>query len=61
VQHGRHSTSCVYQLIAVTRDGTHKTLLRSLDQAEQALYLEQQIEEHLKIEDRSTGVRGEIT
>ncbi len=50
--------SYTYEVHAKTRQGADHTLLRSLADAEQALYLEQQIEKHLRIAD--APVAGEL-
>ncbi|OGG55453.1 MAG: hypothetical protein A3F84_14975 [Candidatus Handelsmanbacteria bacterium RIFCSPLOWO2_12_FULL_64_10] len=58
IQHSRNSTSYSYELRAVTHDGGDRKLLKGLEEAEQALYLEQEIEKFLRIEDRP--IRGEL-
>lgn len=55
---GRRSTSVSYQLRARLKDGSGVKLLRAVPEAEEALYLEQLIEEELGIED--APVRGEM-
>ena len=51
------STSVSYPLYLRTKDGTRKVLMRSSHDSELSLFLEQQIEDFLGIEDRA--VRGE--
>jgi hypothetical protein len=50
----RHKNSCstTYELQAQLRDGQKLTLLSGLDQLDQALYVEQQVEQHLRIPDQ---------
>ena len=47
----KNGISTHYNLIALQRDGTKLTLLSALDDLNQALYIEQQIEQCLKIPD----------
>jgi hypothetical protein len=54
----RNSTTRRYHLNAVLRDGRKVTLLDNLDEADQALYLEQEIERRLGIVD--APVAGEL-
>ena len=61
IQHNRRTTTCTYELHALTQDGTHKKLVGGLDEVDQALFLEQQIEAYLGIQDRPTQTRGEVT
>jgi predicted Zn finger-like uncharacterized protein len=58
IQHGKHSTNYTYEVQAILRGGAHEKLLSGLDESEQALYLEQEIERFLEIEDRP--VKGEL-
>ncbi len=58
VSHGKNGTRVTYQLHAVTRGHRRQKLLSGLNDAEQALFVEQELERHLKIEDRP--VRGEL-
>jgi hypothetical protein len=51
------SASVSYEVHAINIEGKDITLLNGLDQSEQALYIEQEIERFLKIED--APVRGE--
>jgi hypothetical protein len=51
------STTVNYEVHAINSDDKDVTLLNGLDQSEQALYIEQEIERFLKIED--VPVRGE--
>ena len=50
--HSKNGARLTYQLRAVTRDHSGKLLLKGLDELEQALYLEQVLEETLDIRDR---------
>ena len=61
VHHNRRSTNYTYELHALAQDGTHKKLVGGLDEADQVLFLEQQIEAYLNIQDRPTQARGEVT
>lgn len=54
----RRSRSLSYDLQAVKADGSAVTVLRGLESAEQALYLEQELERFMSIKDEP--VRGEI-
>jgi hypothetical protein len=56
----RHKNSCstTYELQALLKDGEKLTLLSGLDQLDQALYVEQQVEQHLRIPDER--VAGEV-
>lgn len=59
VRYGKHgSRHETYQLMAVTRGGGQIKLLSGLNEADQAISIEQAIERHLGIEDRP--VRGEV-
>ena len=55
---GRSSTSVSYPVCMRLKDGTRKVLLRNVTDSELALFVEQQIETHLGIEDQA--VRGEF-
>ncbi|MFT4844098.1 MAG: hypothetical protein ACJA0V_000382 [Planctomycetota bacterium] len=55
---GRTSTSVHFPVFMRMQDGTKKTLLRYGQDSDMSLFLEQQIEMHLGIEDRA--VRGEF-
>ena len=57
--HGENSDTTTYDLHAVTADGRNKTLLKGMDSPDIALYLEQQIESWLNIEDQP--VSGELS
>ena len=48
-----------YEVHALTRSGNHVKILGGLSDTEQALFIEQEIEKNLRIED--TPVRGEIS
>lgn len=54
----RRSTSVTYELQAVKADGASVAVLKGLEDAEQALYLEQELERFLAIADEP--VRGEL-
>jgi hypothetical protein len=58
VSHSKNGSTTTYQLHAVMSDGRREKLLTGLSEQDQALYLEQEIERHLRIED--APVRGEI-
>ena len=58
ISRGRNSVNTTYELHAATRDGKSIKLLSGLDTSEQALYIEQEIEQFLKIPDQP--VRGEF-
>jgi len=58
VSHGKNGTSCSYQVLIVTKANVRKPLLKGLPDADQALFVEQELERFLNIEDRP--VRGEI-
>ncbi|GAA5481540.1 hypothetical protein [Haloferula sargassicola] len=52
VKHGKNGASTTYEVEAIF-DGNHRrTLLKGLKQADQAIFIEQQIEKHLHITDR---------
>ncbi len=52
IHHGRNSSSETYELYAIDRTGRKLKLLGNLPEAEDALFLEQQIEKTLKLKDR---------
>lgn len=54
----RQRTSQTYEVHLATRDGRQVKLLSGLESSEQALFLEQEIERYLGVEDQA--VRGEI-
>lgn len=56
--HSKNGTSTTYELHAVTQTDGQEELITGLQEQDQALFLEQEIERHLRIED--TPVRGEI-
>jgi len=58
VRHGKNGTTITYQLSAALKDGKKLKLLSGLEAADQALYLEQEIERHLGIRDQP--VAGEM-
>jgi len=55
---GKNGATTVYQLNAIDQYGAKKTLLSSLEEAAQALYLEEQLERRLGIDDEP--VAGEL-
>jgi hypothetical protein len=59
ISHSRSGTSVSFQVQALTHSGKTVKLLSGLETSEQALYIEQQIERFLNIEDKA--VRGEIS
>ncbi len=59
VSHGKNGTSCSYQVLVVTKANVRKPLLKGLPEADQALFIEQELERFLNIEDRP--VRGEVS
>ncbi len=58
VHRSDNGTSYSYQVHAALRDGSQEKLLSNLSDPEQALYIEQELERHLRITDRP--VRGEL-
>ena len=58
ISRGRNSTSVTYEVHAITTNGRNEKLLSGLETSEQALYIEQEIERYLRIED--APVRGQI-
>lgn len=54
----KHTTSYTYDLHALLRDGVTKPLVKSLQQYEQARFLEQELEQHLKIVDERVGAEA---
>ncbi len=58
VSHGKNGATHRYSVEVAMKDDTAATLLTGLDRAEHALYIEQELERHLDIEDRP--VRGEL-
>jgi hypothetical protein len=52
ISHSKNGTSYSYQVLAVTKANVRKTLLKGLTEAEQALFIEQELERFLEIEDR---------
>ncbi len=58
VSHSKNGTSYSYQVLAVTKANVRKTLLKGLNEADQALFIEQELERFLGIEDRP--MPGEI-
>lgn len=58
VTHGKNSTNVTFELHAVLNDRRHVKLVSGLEDSAQALYLEQELETFLGIEDRP--VAGEL-
>lgn len=58
ISHSRSGISVTYEVRVVTKDGRNVKLVSGLETSEQALYIEQQIEKYLRIENKT--VRGEI-
>lgn len=58
VRRTKHGTTVSYSLHAMTNDEKTLKLLSGLESSEQALFIEQEIEKYLRIEDKA--VRGEI-
>lgn len=48
---GEDSCRVTYNLLALKRDNSKLTLISSLEELDQALFIEQQVEQHLKIRD----------
>lgn len=57
INRGKNGAHVTYEVVAIT-NGQRKDLVSGLTDAEQALYIEQEVENHLGIED--TAVRGEL-
>jgi len=58
VSHSRNDTSVTYEVRAVTRSGRNIELVSGLESSEQAVYIEQEIEKYLNIED--IPIKGEF-
>lgn len=58
VTRGKHGPSYSYEVSYRGPGGEAKTLLKGLDAPEQALFMEQRLEKHLRIEDKPVG--GEL-
>jgi len=52
ISHGKHGPSYSFEVRAVTQEGRKMTLIKGLESEDQALFIEQQIESRLGIEDR---------
>ncbi len=52
VTRGKNGETITYELGCLGPGGARKTLLKGMEAVEQALYLEQRLERHLRIEDR---------
>ncbi|HBG61121.1 MAG: hypothetical protein A2Y03_08565 [Omnitrophica WOR_2 bacterium GWF2_38_59] len=59
ISHGDHGTSCTYEVHAKTNSSENIKLIDNLMTSEQALYIEQEVESFLRIDDEP--VRGEIS
>jgi len=57
ISQSKSGSSASYEIHAISTRGRNIKLLRGLDTSEQALYIEQEIEKYLHIEDRP--VKGE--
>ena len=58
VRHTKNGTRTAYRVEMALRNGEKETLVKGLDDPDEALFLEQKIEERLRIEDRP--MPGEI-
>lgn len=58
ISQGRNSTSATYEVHLITTSGKSEALVKGLETSEQALFIEQEIERHLGIED--VPVRGQL-
>lgn len=58
ISHSKNGTSYSYKVLAVTKANVRKTLLKNLTEADQALFIEQELERFLGIDDRP--MPGEI-
>lgn len=58
VSHSKNGTNVSYQVNAILTDGRSKKLLSGLPESEQAQYIEQALEDYLRI--RNQPVRGEF-
>ena len=52
ITHGKNGSSSAYALHAVLANQQRKTLLKGLGEADQAVFIEQQIEKHLRLVDQ---------
>jgi len=58
ISRSNNGTSCTYEVHAKTNSGENIKLVDNLPNSEQALYIEQEVERYLRIDDEP--VRGEI-
>jgi hypothetical protein len=58
VQHNKNGTQCTYEVMVLRQDNVRETLVKGLTDADQALYIEQELERHLRIQDQP--VAGEL-
>jgi hypothetical protein len=58
IHRGKNSVSYSYEVHTILSDKTHTKFIGGLEESEQALYIEQEIEDFLRIE--NTPVRGEM-
>ena len=56
--HRKHGCGYTYTVEALKRDNSKLTLVGSLEELDQALFIEQQVEQHLKM--RNDRVPGEV-
>lgn len=59
IRHGKNGTHCSYEVHVVCKNDVREPLLKGLSDADQALYVEQELERHLRIKDQP--VRGELS
>lgn len=52
IRHGKNGPSTTYEVEAIFNGNHRRTILKSLRQADQAIFIEQQIEKHLRIPDQ---------
>jgi hypothetical protein len=58
-RHGKNGTHYSYEVHVILGGDVRKPLLKGISDADQALYIEQELERHLRIEDQP--VRGELS
>jgi hypothetical protein len=58
VTRSKNGTNTTYEIHAIRRGNTRETLLKGLPEADQALYIEQELERFLRLEDRP--IHGEL-
>lgn len=57
-QHTKNGTNCTYEVLVVKNTNVSESLVKGIDNAEQALFIEQELERRLHLEDEP--VRGEL-